>query len=127
MSVFSFTLCRFLLSAYSLRVLLVPDASEERERERGRKRIVLFFVSSLKEKSNGVFEVWEQSRNFAAETLHLFPNKKKKNKSSSSSSLFFVFCSTWFFGALERMVDWMKVLLLQHAFGGLTECRSKIV
>jgi hypothetical protein len=41
--------------------------------------------------------------------------------------LFFAFCSTWFFGALERMVDWMKVLLLQHAFGGLTECRSKIV
>jgi hypothetical protein len=24
------------------------------------------------------------------------------------------------------MVDWMKVLLL-HAFGSLTECRSKIV
>ncbi len=63
----------------------------ERERERGRKRIVFFFVSSLKEKSNGFFEVREQSRNFAAETLHLFPNKKKKNK-SSSSSLFFAFC-----------------------------------
>jgi hypothetical protein len=103
------------------------QTQRETERERERKKEIFFlFVSSVKEKSNGVFEVREQSRNFAAETLHLFPNKKK-NK-SSSSSLFFAFCSTWFFGALERMVDWMKVVVVVlHAFGSLTECRSKIV
>lgn len=58
------------------------------------------------------------------QNLYICSRTRRKNK-SSASSLFFAFCSTWFFGALERMVDWMKVLLL-HAFGSLTECRSKL-
>jgi hypothetical protein len=115
-----------ILCAFGLCQTHQKRQTREREREREAEReLFSFFIFSLKEKSNGVFEVREQSRNFAAETLHLFPNKKK-NKSSSSSS-FFAFCCTRFFGALERMVDWMTVLLLLHAFGSLTECRSKIV